>query len=141
MEIKIDAELQEKMQTIAEAAYPNEACGFFVGTDQGNIRLISDVWEAENVSDENKKRRFTINPKDYLEAEKRAMKEGIVLQGIFHSHPDHPAIPSEHDLKAAVPFFSYIIISVQGGKTDHTRSWILSEEGSFIEEKYKINNK
>lgn len=126
--------MAKKLEEIVERVYPNEACGFLMGEDLDGERRINTLWEVENVSRDDRKRRFAINPKDYLEAEKRAISENLILQGIFHSHPDHPAIPSEHDLKAAVPFFSYIIVSVKEGSTEHARSWKLSEESEFIEE-------
>jgi proteasome lid subunit RPN8/RPN11 len=53
--------------------------------------------------------------------------------GIYHSHPNHPAIPSEHDRVAAQPYFSYVIISAMQGNIDHIRSWRLNEASQFEE--------
>jgi proteasome lid subunit RPN8/RPN11 len=55
--------------------------------------------------------------------------------GIYHSHPKHPAIPSETDRLAAQPFFSYVIISVIDKDTIDLRSWLLNDERQFEEEK------
>jgi proteasome lid subunit RPN8/RPN11 len=74
-----------------------------------------------------------VDPIAYLQAERRATREGVLLLGIFHSHPDHPAIPSEHDLAAAHPFFSYTIVSLMEGVVSNTRSYQLID-GSFVEE-------
>jgi proteasome lid subunit RPN8/RPN11 len=113
--------------------YPEEACGFLLGHESGDLRTITDAWPATNVSAENRKRRFVVDPIDYLRAEKKASAEELSLLGIYHSHPDHPAIPSEHDLVAAHPYFSYTIISVLNGDIADTRSYQL-KEGAFEEE-------
>lgn len=113
--------------------YPEEACGFLLGHEQGHMRTVTATWPAQNISAENRGRRFIVDPVDYLQAEKRAAREGLVLLGIYHSHPDHPAIPSGHDLAAAHPYFSYAIISVREGHVAETRSYQL-HAGKFIEE-------
>ena len=132
-------ELQFKYQALAlmerwlEQHYPEEACGFLVGKETSERRVIEAAWPAKNISSENRKRRFIVDPVDYLHAEKRAAREGLLLLGIFHSHPDHPAVPSEHDLVAAHPYFSYTIVSLAGGTIADTRSYQLID-GNFVEE-------
>lgn len=69
-----------------------------------------------------------------MQAEKFALENDVQLLGIYHSHPNHPAKPSEYDLAAAQPWFSYVIISVMQGKFDHIRSWKLNEASQFEEE-------
>lgn len=113
--------------------YPEEACGFLVGHEQHGIRTITETWPATNVSGENRKRRFIVDPLDYMRAEKKAALEGLSLLGIYHSHPEHLAIPSEHDLAAAHPFFSYTIVSVMNGEVADIRSYQLIS-GKFEEE-------
>lgn len=123
-----------------ENVYPFEGCGFLFGTDE-DTREISFVLPVENKKTENKRRRFEISPLDYMKAERHALENNMNLLGIFHSHPDHPAKPSEHDLKQAVPFFSYIIVSVENGKSVHATSWRLNDSGAFEYEivKNKLN--
>ncbi len=122
-----------------ESAYPLEACGFLLGSDKGRKRYITEIIEVENISSENQKRRFVIDPREYMKAEKYALKEGLQLLGIYHSHPDHPAIPSVHDLEFAQPYFSYFISSIQAGIQADTRSYRLYN-GEFMEEKISILN-
>jgi proteasome lid subunit RPN8/RPN11 len=69
-----------------------------------------------------------------LNAEKFADGSGLQLLGVYHSHPNHPAVPSEHDRIAAQPFFSYIIISVKENKIADLRSWQLDDHFQFKEE-------
>lgn len=124
----------------AESDYPNECCGFFYGLADGNQRHVRIVQEVENAKEGDQRRRFQIDPLDYQEAEKYAINHDLDLLGVYHSHPDHPAEPSEHDRKVAMPYFSYIIISVQNGKADTSRSWQLNESQQFDEELIKIKN-
>jgi proteasome lid subunit RPN8/RPN11 len=81
-----------------------------------------------------KRRRFEIEPVDYMRAERFADENGFQLLGVYHSHPLHPAVPSEHDRIAAVPFFSYIITSVFPDQEQVIRSWRLNESEQFEEE-------
>jgi len=113
--------------------YPYECCGFLYGAE-GSVRVIHEAKPVLNKVTENRQRRFEISPKDYLAAELYAVKNDLTLLGVYHSHPDHPAVPSIHDFKQAVPFFSYIIISVSGNRVQSLRSWQLSN-GYFVEEK------
>ena len=93
---------------------------------------------VDNAMEGDKRRRFVISLKDYLKAEQFADVNNLQLIGVYHSHPNHPAIPSEHDRVAAQPFFSYIILSVFNNEFDHIRSWQLNDERQFEEEKIFI---
>lgn len=121
------------MKQHAETDYPNECCGFFYGLD-GEVRQVKIVREVKNTKEGDRGKRFQIDPLDYQKAEKYAINHDLDLLGVYHSHPDHPAEPSEHDQKVAMPWFSYIIISVENGKATHTRSWRLNEKRQFKEE-------
>ena len=137
--IIISEMLYRKMQNHALSAYPNECCGFFYGEENGDIRNLQQVHEVENSQTGNQRRRFEISAYHYLQAERFAEDQGLTLLGVYHSHPDHPAHPSKHDLKQAVPFFSYIILSVIEDQVKEGTSWQLEEE-KFIEEEIIIEN-
>lgn len=122
------------MHSHAESTFPNECCGFFYGSDQ-TVRNVTLAVPVENSKEGDQRRRFEISAFDYMQAEKFATENDLTLLGIYHSHPNHPARPSEHDLKQAVPFFSYIIVSVMNGKVADTTSWQLNDELKFVEEK------
>ena len=121
--------------------YPNECCGFIFGEDHIDGRKISEVHPTGNSREGDQRRRFEINPLDYLKAERYALANDLTLVGIYHSHPDHPAVPSEHDLKQAVPFFSYIILSVEQDGVKHITSWQLDKNNQFQEENILVENK
>ena len=98
-------------------------------TDQGALRSFV------NVTEEGPRRRFLVSPEDYRQSEAYARRVGADLLGFYHSHPDHPAEPSQYDLDHAWPNFSYVIVSVQAGQPGDVRSWRLSaDRSSFVEE-------
>ncbi len=133
MAIAIEFEALQVMKEDAIDAYPDECCGFLYG-DEKDLRTITLARPVHNAKEGDKRRRFEIAASDYMDAEQFAADEGLSLLGVYHSHPDHPAIPSIHDLRQAMPFFSYIILSVKKGKVVDLRSWQLSGDGRFEEE-------
>lgn len=135
--LEIDPKVLDRMHRHAEAAYPNECCGFFFGQDHDR-RKIQEIRKVENAKEGDQRRRFQIDPKDYQKAEKYADEHDLDLLGVYHSHPDHPAEPSEHDRKVAMPWFSYVIISVQNDKAVNTTSWQLNKERQFEKESIEI---
>ncbi len=139
MNVVINEQPLEEMKRHAEEYYPNECCGFFYGQDD-EVRKISLAKRVKNAKEGDQRRRFQIDPKDYQEAERYAAQNDLDLLGVYHSHPDHPAEPSEHDRKVAMPWFSYIIISVLDGEASATRSWRLNDERQFDEETLDVTN-
>ena len=133
LKLTIHKEAIETMHRHAVSAFPNECCGFFYGHDNGE-RIVTLARPVENSKEGDQRRRFEISAFDYMQAEKFASENDITLLGIYHSHPNHPAKPSAHDLRQAVPFFSYVIVSVMNGKVADTTSWQLNEEQKFVEE-------
>ena len=118
------------IQHHGRATYPNECCGALIGTD--NV-----VWEClslPNTTEEGPRRRFLVSPEDYRTAERRADKVGHKLIGFYHSHPDHPARPSQYDLEHAWPVFAYLIIAVEKGEPSVMTSWRLREDRSAFNE-------
>ncbi|MGK0391011.1 MAG: proteasome lid subunit RPN8/RPN11 [Maribacter sp.] len=138
-EVILSLDAIETIMEEGEKNFPNEACGFLYGTEK-NQRIIKKAIPVINSKEGDQKRRFAISAFDYMKAERYALDNDIQLLGIYHSHPDHPAIASEHDLKVAMPYFSYVIVSVLKGKADKVMSWKLKEEKrEFQEEKVLIN--
>lgn len=145
MSIILNHTIENKITAHAEMEYPFECCGFFFGEDSGN-RKITHIREVSNAKEGDKRRRFEISGDDYRKAEKFALEHDLDLLGVYHSHPDHPAEPSEHDRSVAMPNFSYIIVSVREGNQKEIRSWRLNDERQFEEEaveltEYSIPNK
>ena len=111
-------------------AYPHECCGALIGRDG----VVAAAFALPNTTEEGPRRRFLVRPSDYREAERRAAALGAELVGFYHSHPDHPARPSQYDLDHAWPVFSYVIVSVREGRAEEMTSWRLREDRSAFDE-------
>jgi len=114
--------------------HAEECCGFFFGHEAGDHRTITDIMWVNNESRDDRQKTFEISSKDYLDAEDFAERRHLQLLGVYHSHPNHPPIPSEYDRIAAQPYFSYIILSVMNKKFESIRSWNLNSNFQFEEE-------
>jgi proteasome lid subunit RPN8/RPN11 len=118
--------------------YPNECCGALIGQNGA----VSTTFALPNMTEEGPRRRFLVRPSDYRAAEARAASFGQELLGFYHSHPDHPARPSQYDLDHAWPSFSYVIVAVANGEPGDVRSWRLREDRSlFDEEEVRVTEK
>ncbi len=135
MTLLIPAELFGQIDTHGETCYPEEGAGFLLGRE-GEPRRVEAVIPLPNAREQaSRHNRYLIAPEDYLKAELEAERLGLEILGVFHSHPDHPNAPSEFDREWAQPWFSYIITSVQDGKSAGSRCWRLREDRSqFVEE-------
>ena len=110
-------------------SFPNECCGFLYGKESGEDRLITKAVPVVNSKEGDQKRRFEISPFEYMKAEQYALANDLTLLGVYHSHPNHPAIASVHDHAKAMPYFSYVIVSVMDGQIDDIKSWRLTDDG------------
>ena len=122
------------MRKHAVKAYPEECCGFLWGTQIGNRYVVKYALAVPNRTRLNKRLFFKISYQDYMAAERFAEKSKLVLFGIFHSHPDHPAYPSMEDCRFALPNFAYIIISVKHSKVADMKCWQLNEQTCLFKE-------
>src|SRR5207247_9067125 len=109
---------------------PHECCGTLVG--QGE--RVTATFPLPNKTDEAPRRRFMVQPSDYRLAEQRVAELGGELLGFYHSHPDHPAQPSQYDLDHAWPTFAYVIVAVAGGRAGDMTVWFLKDDRSSFEE-------
>ena len=115
----------------ARLAYPNECCGALLGEDGADGRHVGAIMPIVNGSDDGERhRRFRISADEIMRMEREAAKLGLDVLGFYHSHPDHPAVPSEYDREHALPFYSYIIASVRGGEIVDLSSWTLRADRS-----------
>lgn len=123
--------------THGERDYPYECCGLLLGSfENGGSKTVSEIYAISNAREEAAKRnRFLIRPEELLRGERYAVKSGLDVLGFYHSHPDHPAVPSQYDLEHAWPVYSYIVVSVDAGVAREVRSWHLEPDRSrFVEE-------
>ena len=123
----------------AREAYPEECAGAIVGMDVGEMKIVVDVWRAENVHEDERGHRFLIEPLKTKEFEERAAERDMDVLGFYHSHPDHPAEPSEYDREHAWPYYSYVIASVGGDGVKEMRSWVLRGDRSGYDEEQIVS--
>lgn len=115
--------------------YPEECGGLLLGVDDGSTRRITEALPLENVRTDSRHNRVQLDPLAYARAEREAGKRGLGVWGYYHSHPDHPAVPSDFDLEHA-PFieWTYIIVSVRQGVVGELRAWQVREDRSQFDE-------
>jgi len=149
LEVAISAELAEKIREHGVETYPYECCGALLGRDLGLAqnavsekkslsvsREVLSLFPLVNRRDDSPRNRFSVTAEDVKDAEKTARAQGLEVIGWYHSHPDHPARPSDYDRDHAWPWYSYIIVSVQSGVPQDMTSWRLEDDRSgFLEEK------
>jgi len=129
MALSLESGVDAAIRAHGVETYPNECCGALIGRDG----VVTTTYALPNTTEEGPRRRFLVRPSDYQEAEKRAAEAGGDLLGFYHSHPDHPASPSQYDLDHAWPFFSYVIVSVREGVSEDMTSWRLREDRSAFD--------
>ena len=135
MALLLNAQVDAAIRAHGAETYPNECCGALIGRDG----VVTETLALPNTTEEGPRRRFMVRPQDYREAERRAGELGGELLGFYHSHPDHPARPSQYDLDHAWPFFSYVIVSVREGVSGDMTSWRLREDRSAFDQE-DLNN-
>ena len=139
--IEISGDLLKRIKIHGEETYNEECCGALFGNYSDESRSILDILEFENEKEESRQNRFLITPAQYRSAEKLAKEKNLELVGFYHSHPDHPAQPSQFDIDHALPWFIYIIVSINKGEANNLTSWILKEDRSeFDNQKMKLIN-
>lgn len=130
MALELTPHVDAAIRAHGAETYPNECCGALIGRNG----VVTDMLALPNTTEEGPRRRFMVRPQDYREAERRAGDVGADLLGFYHSHPDHPARPSQIDLDRAWPFFSYVIVSVREGVSQEMTSWRLREDRSAFDQ-------
>lgn len=136
MKITIPVQVMAEIQTHGEKLYPEEGAGLILGSIEDEIREARRVLPMPNYFDSNEReRRYRLDPREILQAEELAEQLGLEVIGVFHSHPDHPPAPSQYDLEWAVPWYLYLITSIEGGTASESRVWrMLEDHSSMVEE-------
>lgn len=118
------------MKRQAEAAYPQECCGFLLGRELEGNKTVEEVFAVENACEDSPHNRFLIPANRVKEAGRQARTQGMEVLGFYHSHPDAEARPSAFDLEHAWPWYSTIVLSVIKGKVAEVASWRMAEDRS-----------
>jgi len=143
----ISAHLAEKIRLHGAETYPHECCGALLGRDSelenpDSAREVLGLFPLINRRDDSPRNRFSVTAEDVLEADKAARAQGSEVIGWYHSHPDHPARPSQYDRDHAWPWYSYVIVSVHKGAPEEMTSWRLSDDrAEFSSEGIEIRHR
>ena len=143
----ISNHLAEKIRRHGAETYPHECCGALLGRDsearsETPSREVLGLHALVNRRDDSPRNRFSVTAQDVRDAEKVAAEQHLDVLGWYHSHPDHPARPSEFDREHAWPWYSYIIVSVQNGAPENMTSWRLSDDREqFLAEALEIRRR
>jgi proteasome lid subunit RPN8/RPN11 len=149
MPLKLTRQHFESIRTHGSRDYPNECCGILLGRSSNQEKEITEVVPLRNLRHEpdraqailpvdspaveSERNRFLIDPTDQIRVEKDSRARGLQVVGYYHSHPDHPARPSNYDRDHAWPWYSYVIISVQQGTAGELNSWVLRDDRSSFD--------
>lgn len=137
--LRLQTELAEQIHRHAAESYPHECCGALLGRDAGPVREVAAVLPLPNRRQDSPRNRFVIYAEDVRQAERAARERGLELLGWYHSHPDHPARPSEYDREHAWPWYSYVIVRSGAAESKELTSWRLAEDrGTFEPEQVEI---
>jgi proteasome lid subunit RPN8/RPN11 len=142
--IRMTAQVAEQIRRHGADTYPHECCGALLGrggAGEGKEvqREIVDLLALTNRREDSPRNRFSVAPRDVIEADRTAHGRGLEVVGWYHSHPDHPARPSKYDREHAWPWYSYVIVKVENGEAREMGSWRLREDrGGYEEESIEI---
>ncbi|MGD0909282.1 MAG: M67 family metallopeptidase [Candidatus Acidiferrales bacterium] len=131
--LRLTEQIAQQIREHGASDYPNETCGAMLGTDREDGRAVLALVPLTNRRDDSPRNRFSITAEDFRVAERAAAEQGLEVVGWYHSHPDHPARPSEFDREHAWPWYSYVIVSVDAGRPQLMTSWLLAEDRSHFD--------
>ena len=139
MAIRVRREHLDQIRRHGEQTFPHECCGFLLGTREGETNVLSEAYPAENERQESRETRYLITPEQYKRADAFARSRGLGIIGYYHSHPDHPAVPSGYDLDHSCwPGESYLIVAVERGKAVALNSFTKLDYTHFEQEEILI---
>lgn len=130
--LRLPGRARRLIEVVAQAALPGEACGVLVGTRADDEVLVVRAQPAANLCADERHDRYELDPGDYLDAERRARAEGLEIVGLWHSHPNGRAKPSETDRREAWEGWIYVIAGVASRRPTELRAWRLLG-GRFVE--------
>jgi proteasome lid subunit RPN8/RPN11 len=127
VEIHIEAEAEAALRRFAAAGYPDEACGVLIGLAGADVVAVDEATLGRNLRADRARDRYELDPGAIVAAERSARGRGLDIVGFWHSHPDHPARPSEFDTERAWPEYVYVIVATSAEGSGDLRAWMLDE--------------
>lgn len=123
--------------------YPFEVCGVLLAARADGGRVVRAV-RARNRETELPRVRYQIAPEELIGIQRDARNEGLEIIGYYHSHPDHPARPSETDRRVAAEGLSdgvvHVVVGVEKGERGTPTAWVFRDATqAFAEEPFEID--
>ena len=141
MAIEVKRQELDRIEQHGAAAYPHECCGILLGKEQDGQKVVTDIVPLRNAREDSPRNRFLILPEDFVRSDREAKDRGLEILGFYHSHPDHPAQPSEFDREHAWPWYIYLILTVEKGVPGVMTGWLLADDRSrFYPEELQISD-
>jgi len=132
--LKIAPRDYESLRRHGEETYPHECCGVLLGrTDDEGARIVTTTARCGNTRTDSAHNRYNIDPRELVRIQREGRERGEDIIGFYHSHPDHPAVPSQYDREHGLPFFHYIVLAVAAGSPGEIASFVLSEDRGVFE--------
>jgi proteasome lid subunit RPN8/RPN11 len=135
--VKIRSEHVRAMEDHARRGYPDEVCGVLVGQRAGEV-TVESVIPVANRERETPRVRYQIAPEDLLRIQRESREKYLDIVGFYHSHPDHPARPSETDRRIAAEGLSdgvaHVVVSVDGAGRATPSAWVFRDATQAFEE-------
>lgn len=134
--LQISDQLFQRLKECGEAAYPDEGCGVLIGSNAAGAVIVSAVLAGRNLVEDRSRDRYELDPRDIIRGEREARASGQEVVGFYHTHPDHPARPSQFDTERAWPGYHYVVMSVTNQRLIRATAWRLvdGEEPNRFEE-------
>jgi desampylase len=103
-----------------------EQCGLLLGWTAGSLTHAT-IHEACGNDASEPACRYAIGTHAYLHAERRGRRLGLDVIGVYHSHPEGEATPSQIDAELAWPNTAYLIVALRG-RSLSVAAWHLDEQ-------------
>lgn len=108
--------------------YPYECCGVLLGRVENGVKVVTETRPIDNTHEDGHERRFRISPEILFKLDREERAGGPKVLGFYHSHPDHPARPSQYDRDHAAGWYSYIIVTSLRDGTGRLTSWVAEDD-------------
>jgi proteasome lid subunit RPN8/RPN11 len=132
IDIAVTAHL--RISELGATAYPNEGCGVLIGRFAGQRVEVVDATSGTNLNTDRSRDRYLLDPADIVRADRQARARSLDVVGFWHSHPDHPARPSQFDTDHAWLDYVYVIVNTTAAGPGDLNGFTLAEEGGAFEQ-------
>jgi len=136
--LKIPRAQADAIAAHARSGYPHEICGVLVGTARDGVVRVARAVPVTNRETERPAVRYQIAPEDLIRIQREAREQGREILGYYHSHPDHPARPSETDRRIAAEGLSdgviHVVVGVERGEKATPTAWVFRDAAAAFEE-------